>query len=133
MIPAPLLLVWRYRKLAGYVLAAAAIAVMLWRVAAWREGYQARAEAVSKLEIERKGRAADRQAWEAQAKQSEADRERLQADFAAIRAKFSAMPVPAPKTLIRTIEVPRETPVTSCPEPRVSPEFVSLWNAAGTP
>jgi hypothetical protein len=133
MIPAPLLLVWRYRKLAGYVLAAAAIGLLAWRVLAWRAGYLERAAAVSELETEREGRATDRQGFAASLAASQAAREALQADFARIRGKFAALTVPPPKDLTTTEESPIAAGQTTCPVPRVSSQFVSVWNAQAAP
>jgi hypothetical protein len=137
MIPLPVVgawkVVWRYRKIAGIVILGLALALISWRVAAWRSGYLKHGEAVKALSIERDGRLNDRKTYLANSIKAEKEAQALAADLGEIRTRFANMATVLPKTLIRTIEVPRETPVTSCPEPRVSPEFVSMWNDAGKP
>lgn len=133
MIPAPLLLVWRYRKVAAIIGAVLIILVMGWRIAAWRSGYLKHGEAVKALSIERDGRLNDRKTYLENSIKAEKEAQALAADLGEIRTRFANMATVLPKTLVRVVEVPRETPVTSCPEPRVSDSFVQLWNDAGKP
>ena len=127
-----LLLAWKYRRWIGYVVAAIAVSLLAWRIMAWRHGYQQLGEARTALAAEQKQHAADLDSIRQDMAASESRRKALAADMDAIRAKYAALPVPPPKTLIRTVEVPRG-PSETCPSPRVSPEFVSVFNAAGTP
>lgn len=126
-------LIWKYRKWLAYGLAALAVALLAWRVAAWRDGYLKREAAVAALHKEKEAREADLRQYAQDVERSEQERAALQGDLDAIRARFDNLPIPAPKTLIRTVEVPRETQVTSCPEPRVSVDFVRVFNDAGKP
>jgi len=129
----PWLWLLKHWRIAAYVFAAAAIALLAWRVMAWRAGYLERDEAVSKLENERKGRAEDRQNFAASLAESQAKREALQADFAKIRGKFAGMAVPPPKTLVTTEDTPLAAGKTTCSMPHVSSQFVSVWNAQAAP
>ena len=132
MIPA-LSLVWRYRKIAGIVILGLALALISWRVAARRSGYLKLGEAKEALRDAQQAREDDRKTYLANSIKAEKEAQALAADLGEIRTRFANMVPVLPKTLVRVVEVPRETPVTSCPEPRVSPEFVSLWNDAGKP
>lgn len=133
MIPAPLLLVWRYRRLAAIIGAVLIMLVLAWRIASWRTGYLKHAAAVAALHKEQEGRELDRKTYLENSIKAEKEAQALAADLGAIRTRFAEMATVLPKTLIRTVEVPRETPVTSCPEPRVSPEFLRMFNDAGKP
>lgn len=126
-------LIWKYRKWLAYGLAALAVVLLAWRVAAWRDGYLKRESAVAALHKEKEAREADLRKFAQDVEQSEQERAKLQRDLSSIQERFDNLPIPAPKTLIRTVEVPRETPVTSCPEPRVSVDFVRVFNDAGKP
>ena len=128
-----LTLLWRYRKLAAYVLAAAAIALFALRIAAWHRDAQKLPAAVAKLETERKGRAADRVAIAASVKAAEASAAALAADLGAIRNRFASLPVVAPKTLTVVREVRIPDGQTTCPDSRISPDFRLRFNATGTP
>ena len=132
ILPLPLLL--RYRRQIVYVLAtlaaAGAVCFMLWRVAAWREGYQQRAAAVKALATAEKALktcqdatakanaavAASNAAYEA----TEAERKAAQAAVLALLNR----PPPNPKTLI--VERPTNAPVSSCPDR--SPEWRLRYN-----
>lgn len=127
------LLAWKYRRWIAYGIAGLAVAILAWRVAAWREGYQARNAAVAALEDERKAREDDRKVYDYNLKQSKASAEALSADLSAIRQRYANMQPPAPKTLIRTIEVPIAPQQTTCPDPRISAAFVGLWNEQAAP
>lgn len=132
MIPL-LKLAWAYRKIAGAILAILAISVLAWRIHAWREGYLARNAAVKALAVEKQAHDADLLRVAQQQEQDAKERAKLAMNLDAIRAKFDNLPVPPPKTLIRTVEVPVHEGQTTCPSPRVSPDFVRVWNDSGTP
>lgn len=132
MIPA-LSLVWRYRKIAGIFILGLALALISWRIAAWRSGYLKLGEAKEALRDAQQAREDDRKTYLENSIKAEKEAQALAADLGAIRTRFAEMAIVLPKTLIRTVEVPRETPVTSCPEPRVSPEFLRMFNDAGKP
>ena len=132
MIPA-LSLVWRYRKVAAIIGAVLIILVLGWRIAAWRSGYLKHGEAVKALSIERDGRLNDRKTYLANSIKAEKEAQALAADLGEIRTRFANMVPVLPKQTTRPVEVPIAPGQTTCPSPRVSPEFVSLWNDAGKP
>lgn len=126
-------LIWRYRKIAGAIFAILAMSVLAWRIAAWRSGYLKLDATIAALHKEQEGRQADRAAYTANIVQAEREAQALSADLAAIRARFAELGNVPPKTLIRTVEVPVNEGQTTCPDPRVSPGFVSVWNDSGKP
>lgn len=132
MIPA-LSLVWRYRKIAGIVILGLALALISWRVAAWRSGYLKLGEAKEALRDAQQAREDDRKTYLANSIKAEKEAQALAADLGEIRTRFANMATVLPKTLTVIREVPVSEGQTTCPSPRVSPEFVSLWNDAGKP
>lgn len=126
-------MVWANRKLVGYGLAVLAFAIFAMRVHAWRTGYLERDQAVLSLKKEQQARQADAKTYTANIAIAEKEAQALASDLAAIRAKFANLPPVVPKTLIRTVEVPRDPAKETCPDPRLSPEFIRLWNDAGNP
>lgn len=121
---------WRW---IGAGVAALAVALLVWRIAAWREGYQKLGAAQKALSSEVKARASDRAAYETSLAASQAERERFAADLASVRAKFAALPIPAPKTITVVREVPIAAGQTTCPDSRIAPAFRLHWNAAASP
>lgn len=126
-------LLWAYRKWIAYGVAVVAVSLVLWRVHAWREGYLARAKAVAQLATEKAAHDADLQAVANMLEQSEKARAQLAMDLDAIRVRFADLQKQSPRVTIRTVEVPIAPGQTTCPVPRVSAEFVSVFNAAGSP
>lgn len=126
-------ILFKYRKWIVYGVAVLAVLILAWRIAAWRDGYLKLGQAQEALRNEQQARANDRKTYTENILIAEKEAQALAHDLGEIRSKFANMATPLPKTLIRTVEVPREIPVTSCPEPRVSPEFVRVWNDAGKP
>lgn len=133
MIPAPLLLVWRYRKVAAIIGAVLIILVLGWRIAAWRSGYLKHGEAVKALSIERDGRLNDRKTYLANSIKAEKEAQALAADLGEIRTRFANMATVLPKTLVVTREVPIAPEQKTCPDTRLSPDFRLRWNAAASP
>ncbi len=88
MIPAPLLLLWKYRRLAGYAVAAVALAVVAWRIAAWHKAYTELPQVKESLTAERKGRAADAKAWKDEVSAYTARLAKQEADTAALSASL---------------------------------------------
>lgn len=132
MIPA-LSLVWRYRKIAGIVILGLALALISWRVAAWRSGYLKLGEAKEALRDAQQAREDDRKTYLANSIKAEKEAQALAADLGEIRTRFANMATVLPKTLIVTREVPVSEGQTTCPSPRVSPDFLRMWNDAGKP
>lgn len=132
MIPA-LSLIWRYRKIAGAILAILAMSVLAWRIAAWRTGYLKLGEAQHALEQETKGRLKDRAEYLANMAQAEKEAQALARDLGEIRTRFANMATVLPKTLIVTKEVPIAPEQKTCPDTRASDSFRVLWNNAATP
>ena len=120
-------------KLVGIGVAVLAISILAWRIAAWRTGYLKLGEAQHALEQETKGRLKDREDYLANMAQAEKDAQALAHDLGEIRTRFSQLAPVVPKTLIRTVEVPRDPAKETCPDTRLSPEFRLRWNAAATP
>lgn len=89
--------------------------------------------AESALVGEQQGRAADRATYDANLKADRLSREKLQADFTAIRDRFAAIPPPVPETLVARKEIPLEPGQTTCPDVRIGDSFRLYWNAAATP
>jgi hypothetical protein len=131
-LPPALTFAWRYRRWVAYGLAVVAVAALLWRVNVWHDKAGKLDAAVKALATEEAAHKATVAAQVAENARSQAEREALAADLAGIRAKFAGIVIPTPKTLVRIVEVPRGTSET-CPSPRVSPDFVRVWNDAGTP
>lgn len=132
MIPV-LSLVWRYRKVATIIGAVLIMSILAWRFNVILGKARDHDRAVAALHKEQEGRELDRKTYLANSIKAEKEAQALAADLGEIRARFANMATVLPKTLVRVVEVPRETPVTSCPEPRVSDSFVQLWNDAGKP
>lgn len=122
-----------HRKLVGYALTVLAVSLLAWRIAAWRTAYTELPTVRKALTVAEDARKADRELYAKHIADSQAQREALSADLEAIRARFEAMPVPAPKTLIRTVEVPIAPQQTTCPSVRISPDFRLRWNTAASP
>ncbi len=59
---------------------------------------------------------------------SEAARLKLATGLQAIADRFNSIQIPAPKTLVKTVEVPG-----ACSRSGVSDQFVSVWNNASGP
>ena len=81
--------------------------------------------AVAELASERAGRAADAAMMAKRLADSEVRRQQLSDAMQAIADRFNAITVPAPKTLIETVEVPG-----ACPRVGLSADFVRVWNDA---
>ena len=137
MIPLPVVgawkVVWRYRKIAGIFILCLALALISWRVAAWRSGYLKLGEAKEALRDAQQAREDDRKTYLANSIKAEKEAQALAADLAGIRERFAKLQQQSPIVTIKRVEVPIAPGQTSCPEPRVSPEFVSMYNDAGKP
>lgn len=120
-------------KLVGYGLAVLLVAIFVWRVNVWHSGYLARKEAVAALATEKAAHEADMLKVAQEREQSEKDRAKLAMDLDAIRVRFADLQKQSPRVTIRTVEVPIAPGQTTCPVPRVSTDFVRVWNSAGTP
>lgn len=132
MIPA-LSLVWRYRKIAGIVILGLALALISWRVAAWRSGYLKLGEVKEALRDAQQAREDDRKTYLENSIKAEKEAQALAADLGEIRARFANMATVLPKTLIVTREVPIAPEQKTCPDTRLSPDFRLRWNAAASP
>lgn len=124
-------LIWKYRKWLAYGLAVLAVVLLAWRVAAWRDGYLKRESAVAALHKEKEAREADLRKFAQDVEQSEQERAKLQRDLSSIQERFDNLP--PPKTIIKIREVPIAPGQTTCPVPRVSTDFVRVWNDSGKP
>lgn len=124
---------WAYRKWVAYGLAVLAMSILIWRVHAWREGYLARNAAVKALATEKQAHDADLLRIAQQQEQDAADRAKLQQDLSSIRERFAALQKQSPIVTIRTVEKPIAPGQTTCPEPRVSPDWRLHWNAVAAP
>lgn len=133
MIPAPLLPVWRYRRLAAIIGSVLIMSILAWRVSVLIDKAADRDRAVTALHKEQEGRELDRKTYLENSIKAEKEAQALAADFDAIRTRFAEMATVLPKETIRVVEVPIAAGQTTCPSPRVSPEFVSLWNDSGKP
>lgn len=112
-------------RLIGYGVAAIAIAILLWRIHAWREGYLERDAAVAaKAALE----AAYAEREEQMAKDRAADdkrREALALTLETARATIEKLRANPIKSVVY-----REKPATNgkCDDPRIGPDYVSVWN-----
>jgi hypothetical protein len=122
-------------RLIGYGLAAVAIALLVWRIAAWREGYHKLDAAEAALEAERADFAGKVAKYLEDQKSAEIARQKLATDLAAITLKYEALKGRPPETLVRRITVPVEVQgvQVNCPAVRVSGEFVRVWNESASP
>ena len=139
--------VWRYRKLAGYAVAALALAGWLWRVSVWHSGWQdlkaaqaalesAQSE-VAKLRKSAAAAEATRLQWYtaevAAYKASLAAQEARSADLARTLADERVNAEKLRNALSRARLVSRETiSGQACPVVRLSPQFRVCANAAVT-
>jgi len=137
VIPVPVVIawkaIWRYRKIAGVVILGLALALISWRIASWRTGYLKHAAAVTALHKEQAGRELDRKTYLENSIKAEKEAQALAADLADIRERFAKLQQQSPIVTIKRVEVPIAPGQTSCPEPRVSPDFLRMWNDAGKP
>lgn len=137
MIPPPVVgawkVVWRYRKIAGIVILGLALALISWRIASWRSGYLKLGEVKEALRDAQQAREDDRKTYLENSIKAEKEAQALAHDLGEIRTRFANMATVLPKQTTRPVEVPIAPGQTTCPSPRVSPEFVSLWNDAGKP
>lgn len=120
-------------RLIGYVSIGIFVLILGWRIASWRHGYLQLGEAKAALRDERQDRADDAKTYTANIVKAEKEAQALAHDLGEIRTRFANMVPIVPKTLIRTVEVPIAPGQTTCPSPRISPDFVRVFNAAGTP
>jgi len=120
-------------KLIGYGVAVLAISILAWRIATWRTGYLKHAAAVTALHKEQAGRKLDRKTYLENSIKAEKEAQALAADLAGIRERFAKLQQQSPIVTIKRVEVPIAPGQTSCPEPRVSPDFLRMWNDAGKP
>lgn len=120
-------MLWKYRRIGAYLVAAIAVGLLAWRVNSWRSDAAKLDAAVAALETERKTYADNLKKYESRQADSEKarlefaeDNQRLRDDFAKQRAAIQ------PKTLVVTKEVPG----APCPDSRLSDDFRLLFNAA---
>ena len=124
-------LLWKYRKLAGYALAAMALAALLWRVSVWRSGWQelkaaqvALEAAKSELDAYREG--AEQAKRDVEAKDAAYQRISAERDIYADQVSGLLQRPPIdPKTLI--VRVPTNAPDVTCPDR--GPEYRLRYNA----
>jgi anti-sigma-K factor RskA len=89
----PLAFLLKHWKLAGYVLAAAAISLLAWRVSVWREGYKALPAAQQALEASQALRVKEAAQWAAEAARIASVNEGLTNENETLRAVRAATPV----------------------------------------
>lgn len=113
-----------------YLYAAAALAIigLAWYEIRVHKKAGERDAAVKALTDERKAHSAEISKIKTQLDESYVERRKLSKGLTEITARFNK-PLPAPKTLIKTVQVPGE----ACPRVGVSDSYVWLWNDASSP
>jgi hypothetical protein len=128
-----LTMLWKYRRIGIYIVAALALVAALATVNGWRTAAGQKAAAVEQFHTEQRAHSETIARHEKQLQDSQAARQKLAAELESVRQRFEARPPVIPKTLVKIVEVPIAPDQTACPDPRLSSDFMRLWNDTAAP